>query len=346
MKQRKRTFIIAEAGINHNGSLAIAKKLVDKAAECNADAVKFQTFHSEHLLIETLEKVPYQIKNMGTTESQFDMLKKLELRRQDFKTLLDYCHTKNILFLSTPYDEESVNLLNDIGVTLFKIPSGEIVNFPLIEHIANTHKGIILSTGMSYLSEVKKAVHVIQRAWKSLKTKPELILLHCVSNYPASFKGTNLNAMQTLKSTFKLPVGFSDHSPGIECAIAAVALGAKVIEKHFTLDKNMTGPDHKASLDVQELKEMVRSIRNVEKALGNGEKKPMPEEAPARQMMRRSLVAARHIKSHEIIQRNDIAIKRPGHGLSPENITFFIGKIANKDIPKDTFFDKTHIKDV
>lgn len=346
MEQRKGTFIIAEAGVNHNGSLDIAKKLVDEATDCGADAVKFQTFHSEHLLIKTLKKVPYQIRNMGTTESQFDMLKKLELPPQDFKTLLHYCRSKNILFLSTPYDEESVTLLDEMGITMFKIPSGEIVNFPLIEHIADKGKAIILSTGMSTLNEVRKAVDVIQKQWNSLKIKPKLTLLHCVSNYPSSFEGANLRAMETLKKEFGHPIGLSDHSPGIECAIAAVAMGAEVIEKHFTLDKSMQGPDHKASLDVRELKEMVRCIRNIEIALGDGDKRPMPEEAPARQMMRRSLVAARNIRANEIIQRGDIAIKRPGNGLSPEHLSFFVQKVATRDILKDTFFVKTDVQDV
>jgi sialic acid synthase SpsE len=247
--------------------------------------------------------------------------------------------SKNIIFMSTPFDEESVDMLDNFGMSIFKIPSGEITNKPLIQHIARKKKPIILSTGMSYLGEVEKAINWINEMWDELDKKPELTLLHCVSNYPAEVEDSNLLAIKTMERAFGLPVGYSDHAPGIEISIAAVALGAEVIEKHFTIDRNMEGPDHKASLEPDELKTMVNAIRNVGKAMGNGIKRPTKNEEDTRNIARRSLVAARHIKAGETVTLNDISIKRPGIGIAPELIEQIINKIAKIDIKKDSLLE-------
>lgn len=339
------TFIIAEAGVNHNGSIKLAKKLIDVAVDAEADAVKFQTFKADKVVTATASKAKYQIENTGTDETQFEMLKRLELSLGAHKELFSYCNKKNIIFMSTPFDEGSADMLDNLGMTIFKIPSGEITNKPLIQHIAGKKKPIILSTGMSYLGEVEKAINWVMGVWeneymgKNLSTHPPihpLTLLHCVSNYPAVIEDVNLSAMKTMEGAFGLPVGYSDHTPGIETPIAAVALGVKVIEKHFTLDKNMEGPDHKASLEPHELKAMVRAIRNIEKAMGDGIKKPSKNEEEMRNIARRSLVAARDIKSGETILSGDIAIKRPGNGILPEFIDMIIGRKAAKNIAKDS----------
>src|SRR3989339_237504 len=250
-------FIIAEAGVNHNGSIDTAKRLIDIAVDAGADAVKFQTFDADKVVTVTASKAKYQIENTGTDETQFEMLKRLELSIGAHKELFSYCNEKNIIFMSTPFDEGSADMLDNLGMTIFKIPSGEITNKPLIQHIAGKKKPIILSTGMSYLGEVEKAISWINEIWEKSDRKPELTLLHCVSNYPAEVDDSNLLAIKTLEGAFGLPVGYSDHTLGIEIPIAAVALGAKVLEKHFTLDRNMEGPDHRASIEPDELKDMV-----------------------------------------------------------------------------------------
>lgn len=330
-----RVFIIAEAGVNHNGSVKIAKKLIDTAVEAECDAVKFQTFKAENIVTKTALKARYQIRNSVSHESQFEMLKKLELPFSDFKKLFFYCKKKNIIFMSTPYDEESVDFLDRLGIKIFKIPSGEITNKPLIRHVATKRKPIILSTGMSYLEEVEKSIKWINEVWEKLNKKPHLSLLHCVSDYPAKMDDINLFAMKTLESTFGLPVGFSDHTVGIEIPIAAVALGAKVIEKHFTLDKHMDGPDHRASLEPDELRAMVRAIRNVEKAMGDGVKKPSLSELKNKPIVRKSIVTARDIRKGETFTEEKITVKRPGTGISPMKWHNVIGKKAKRDFGKD-----------
>ena len=305
-----RTFIIAEAGVNHNGNMNTAIKLIDMAKKAGADAIKFQTFKSERLVTRSTPKAKYQKANTGSGESQLEMLKRLELTSDNFKRLFSYCRKKNIIFMSTPFDEKSADMLDRLGMGIFKIPSGEITNKPLIQHIAGKNKPVIFSTGMSYLSEVEKAVRWIYEIWNKSGFNQQLTLLHCVSNYPAHAADINLYAMNTLKAAFGLSVGYSDHTLGIEIPIAAVAIGAKVIEKHFTLDKNMKGPDHKASLEPDELKAMVKAIRNVEKAMGDGIKRPTEKEDETRIIARRSLVAKRDIKKGDVINSGDIIIKR------------------------------------
>ena len=329
-------FIIAEAGVNHNGSIKIAKKLIDAAADAGADAVKFQTFQVDKVVTVVANKAEYQIKNTGVNESQYEMLKRLELSLDDHKSLISYCVDKSIIFISTPFDEESVDMLNDLDMGIFKIPSGEITNKPLIKYIASKRKPTILSTGMSYLEEVEKAIGWIDQVWSEQKVKPELTLLHCVSSYPAPIEDTNLLAMQTMGKAFGLPVGYSDHTMGIEAPIAAVAMGAKVIEKHITLDRNMEGPDHKASLEPSEFRSMVQSIRNIEKALGDGIKKPAKSEEDVRQVARRSLVATRDIKAGESITSSDIIVKRPADGIPPEFREIIVNMKPKRDISADS----------
>lgn len=331
-----KTFIIAEAGVNHNGSLDTAKMLVNIASDAGADAVKFQTFNADKLVIASAAKAEYQIKNMGTSESQLEMLKRLELPLDAYNELFSYCKKKNIIFLSTPFDEESSDFLDGIGMTIFKIPSGEITNKPLIQHIAGKHKPVILSTGMSYIGEVEKAIEWIMDLWSNLDIKPQLTLLHCVSNYPASFEDTNLLAMKTMNRAFNLPVGYSDHTIGIEVPIAAVALDATVIEKHFTLNRNSEGPDHKASIEPDELCALVKAIRNVEMAMGNGIKRPVKNEEDTRNISRKSLVAIKDIKKDALIERSCISIKRPGTGIQPEFIDTVIKMKTKNEIKKDS----------
>ncbi len=338
-------FIIAEAGINHNGDINTAYKLIDVAIDAGADSVKFQTLNTEKLVSRYAPKAEYQDKNIGVNDSQFVMLKKLELSCSEFEKLKEYCDTKGILFLSTPFDEESSDFLESIGMKVFKIPSGEVANKPLIEHIAKKGKPIILSTGMSFLAEVEEAIGWINECCVSVRSKEKLgdyrfsvplTILHCVSNYPTPPEDVNLLAMKTMEAAFGLPVGYSDHTAGIEISVGAVALGAIVIEKHFTLDKNMDGPDHSASLDPAELKAMVSAIRNMEKALGDGLKQPAPSEFNVRDVARKSLVAARAIKAGEKIKEEDIVIKRPGTGILPKLRGSVIGTKATRDIRVDS----------
>ena len=323
-------FIIAEAGVNHNGSVELAKKLIDTAKDAGADAVKFQTFKAENIVVKDAEKAEYQKETTGIGESQYEMIKKLELAEEDFRELADYAKEKDIMFLSSPFDKESVDLLHELDVPAFKVGSGEITNLPLLRYIAKKGKPIILSTGMSTLGEIEEALDVIRS-----EGVEDIILLHCVSNYPARIEDVNLRAMETLKQAFKLPVGFSDHTLGITAPIAAVALGACVIEKHFTLDRNLPGPDHKASLEPDELKEMVKAIREVEKALGNGIKKPTKEEEKIKKVARRSIVAKVDIPKGAIITEEMLDVKRPETGIEPKYLKFIIGKKAKEDIKKD-----------
>lgn len=323
-------FIIAEAGVNHNGDIEIAKKLIDIASEAGVDAVKFQTFKAKRLVTKKAEKAKYQESNTKKDESQYDMLKKLELSFEDHIELLDYCSKKNILFLSTPFDLESVDLLEKVGIDLFKIGSGEITNMPLLKYISAKNKPIILSTGMSNLGEIQEAID-----WIKEEGNEEIILLHCNTSYPTVYRDVNLKAMHTIKEAFKIPVGYSDHTIGIEVAIAAVAMGACVIEKHFTIDKKMDGPDHQASLEPHELKNMVKAIRNIEKALGSGIKKMTISEKENVNIARKSIVAKHPIKKNTIITEAMLDTKRPGTGIAPKYFYEVIGKKANIQIDAD-----------
>jgi len=327
-----RTFIIAEAGVNHNGFLAIAKKLVDSASDAGADAIKFQTFNAEKMVSIYAPKAEYQKKTTGTNESQLEMLRKLELDESAHKELFDYCKQKNILFMSTPFDLESISLLNKLGLEIFKIPSGEITNLPYLREIGSLKKRVILSTGMAEMEEIKNAVDIIT---ESGTPKENITVLHCNTEYPSPYEDVNLLAMLTIKEVFNVHIGYSDHTIGIEIPIAATALGATIIEKHFTLDKNMEGPDHKASLDPDELTVMVRSIRNIEKALGNGIKKPSPSELKNRVIARKSIVAYKDIIQGEVFSCENLTVKRPGTGINPMKWDSILGKTARRDFKKD-----------
>ena len=333
----RKIFIIAEAGVNHNGDSKLAFRLVDKAKEAGADAVKFQTFKSEQLVSRNVALAQYQKDNMPEArENQYQMLKRLELSFDNFKRIKEYCGKKDIIFLSTPFDYESADFLEEI-VPLYKISSGDLTNLPFLEYIARKNKPVILSTGMSTLSEVKEAVAAIQKNQKSISASPysPLILLHCTTNYPCPYAEVNLGAMQTLRDTFGLPVGYSDHTLGIEISIAAAALESTVIEKHFTLDRNMKGPDHKASIEPDELKAMVKAIRNIEESLGDGIKRQTEKELEIMGAIRKGLVAARDLKENEIIQRDMFTIKRPVYGIQPFELKKVIGLRLKRDKKED-----------
>ena len=320
-------FIIAEAGVNHNGDMKLARNLIDAAAEAGADAVKFQTFKAERVSSSSAPKADYQRQMKDPAESQLDMLQKLELTPEAHHELLNYCRKRSILFLSTPFDEKSVELLDEIGVPLFKIGSGEVTNRPFLEYIARKGKPIILSTGMSYLSEVDQAVRTIRAAGCD-----QLILLHCVSNYPADPADVNLRAMQTLAMAFNVIVGYSDHTPGLESALGAVALGAAVIEKHLTIDKNLPGPDHKASMEPLEMASLVHGIRTLESALGDGVKISAPSEENVRRVARRSLVLKNDIRAGELIGASMLAALRPAGGIDPNLMEFVVGCRTKRSI--------------
>lgn len=324
-------FIIAEAGVNHNGQLKMALQLVDAAVIAKVDAIKFQTFKAEAVISTTAPKAAYQQRTTGAGESQLEMARHLQLSYEQFHEIKAYCEKNDILFLSTPFDHDSADFLDNLGVSAFKIPSGEVTNYPLLEHIACKGKPLILSTGMSYLGEVEQALRVIYASGNR-----KVILLHCVSNYPAEPADTNLRAMQTMATAFGIPVGYSDHTLGIEVALAAVALGACVIEKHFTLDRTLPGPDHGASLEPNELSALVKGIRTVEAALGNGRKEPAASEANTAMVARRSLVAAYDIPSGTIFTEQHISIKRPGTGLPPSMREYLVGRRTRTMIPADT----------
>ena len=329
-----KTFIIAEAGVNHNGSMELAKKLIDAAAEAKVDVVKFQTFKTENLVCKNAAKAEYQEKTTFKNESQFEMLKKLELDIEAHKVLMDYCEAKGIMFLSTAFDLESIDVLNELGMEIFKVPSGEITNYPYLKKIGKLKKKVILSTGMSYMEEVQDAIKVLNE-----NGTRDITVLHCNTEYPTPIEDVNLNAMNTIKESFNIEVGYSDHTKGIEVPIAAVAMGAKVIEKHFTLDKNMEGPDHKASLEPNELKDMVNAIRNIEKALGNGIKEPSKSEIINLKIVRKSIVANGLIKKGEKFTEDNLTCKRPGDGISPMRWEEVVGKIANKDFYEDEMIE-------
>jgi N-acetylneuraminate synthase/N,N'-diacetyllegionaminate synthase len=323
-------YIIAEAGVNHNGDTDLAKSLIDVAVKSGADAIKFQTFKTESVVTLCAEKAAYQKKSTGCDESQYELIRKLELSYDVFLELKHYTEEKKIDFLSTPFDIESVDFLDEIGISAFKIPSGEINNFALLKYISKKHKPIILSTGMSTLGEVEQAIKVIIGEGNT-----EIILLHCVTNYPADVVDVNLRAMDTMRHAFGYPVGYSDHTLGIVIPIAAVSCGACILEKHFTLDKDLPGPDHKASLEPEELDIMIRSIREVEMAMGTGIKIPSLSEIENKKTIRRSIVAAKNIPKNTIITSDYVTSKRPGTGISPELLSTIIGTRTKRKIKRD-----------
>lgn len=325
-----KVFVIAEAGVNHNGDIKIAKQMIDVAIEAGADAVKFQTFKAEKLVCKNAKKAEYQLKTTNKSETQYDMLKKLELTEQMHKEIMEYCSKKKIMFLSTPFDIESIKFLAGLGMQIFKIPSGEITNLPYLREIARQQKKVILSTGMSNMNEVKAAVDVLKD-----NGTDDITLLHCNSQYPTPISDVNLLAIVKMYEEFGMPVGYSDHTQGIEIPIAAVALGAMVIEKHFTLDRNMEGPDHKVSLEPYELKKMVEGIRKIQFALGNGIKRVSESEKTNIDIVRKSIVAASNIKKGERFTETNLATKRPGNGISPMRWDEIIGIKANKDYEAD-----------
>lgn len=322
--------IIAEAGVNHNGDLNLAKKLIEQAAKAGADVVKFQTFKAEDCVSIKAKKAKYQLENTAKDESQLEMIKKLELSREAHFELMKHCKKHNIAFLSTPFDLESVAFLQSLNLSYFKIPSGEITNFPYLKAVAKCKKKVLLSTGMANLAEIEAALEILRK-----NGTRDITLLHCTTEYPAPFEEVNLNAIKTLKEAFKLKVGYSDHTKGIVAALGAVALGAVVIEKHFTLDKTMEGPDHKASLEPSELKELCEGIRTLEKALGNGIKKASKSEAKNIIIARKSLVAKREIQKGEKFSEQNLTTKRPGSGISAMRYEEYLGKRALKTYKKD-----------
>lgn len=324
-------FIIAEAGVNHNGELSRAKQLVDVALAAGADAVKFQTFKAERLATASAPKAAYQLHTTNRDESQREMLCRLELSEDAHKALWVYCQQVGIGFLSTPFDEDSADMLAQLGVPAFKISSGDLTNTPLLLHVARKGKPVILSTGMATLAEVEAAARAIRAV-----NHAGLILLQCVSNYPADPADANLRAMHTMAQAFQVPVGYSDHTPGLTVSLAAVALGACVIEKHFTLDRTLPGPDHQTSLEPGELRALVREIRTVEASLGHGRKEPVPSEAETASVARKSLVAAQDIPAGRRLTETLIAVRRPGTGLLPSMLPLLVGRTAVRDIPADT----------
>ena len=325
--------VIAEAGVNHNGDVEMALRLVDAAVEARADVVKFQTFNSEEVVTPFAPKADYQLQNTGTSESQLDMIKKLELPDDAFRAIQAHCRKRGIMFLSTPFDHRSADLLEEMGVEAFKIPSGEITNHPFLAHIARKRKPLIVSTGMSNLEEVAAALDVIHDAGNT-----ELVLLHCVSNYPASPDNVNLRAMKTLEERFNVPVGYSDHTQGIAIPLGAAAVGACVVEKHFTLDRKLPGPDHRASLEPLELAAMVQGIRDVQSALGDGVKRPVAEELATAAVARRSLIAAHDLQAGTLLTESMVAIRRPGTGLPPSDLPRILGRRLKQDLAAGHLF--------
>lgn len=331
-----KTIIIAEAGVNHNGDLSLAKRLIDVAAEAGADLVKFQTFCANHLVTRTAKKAAYQIQTTDGKESQQEMLRRLELSAEMHTDLIAHCTARNIGFFSTGFDIESVNLLVGLGQDHFKIPSGEITNLPYLRHIGQFGKSAILSTGMATLGEIEAAIDVLEQAGTP---RAQLTVLHCTTEYPTPMCEVNLRAMQSISTALGVAVGYSDHTHGIEVAIAAVALGATVIEKHFTLDRQLPGPDHKASLEPEELKAMVSAIRNIEAALGDGIKRLTPSEARNKPVARKSIVAATEIRKGEVFTANNLTAKRPGTGISPMCWDEVMGRAASRDFAADELIE-------
>lgn len=328
-------YIIAEAGVNHNGSLKQAKEMVNKAQEAGADAIKFQTFKSERVVSSLAPKAAYQVENTGSAdESQLEMVKRLELSFDDFLELQVFSKEKGIQFLSTPFDLESIEFLNQLDMPFWKLPSGEVTNYPYLVRIAQTHKDIVMSTGMCTLDEIREALAVLRENGAG-----KIALLHCNTEYPTPMEDVNLKAMEILRKEFDTPIGYSDHTKGIEVPIAAVAMGATIIEKHFTLDRNMEGPDHKASLEPFELKAMVQAIRNIEKAIGNGDKKPTSSEIKNMAIARKSIVAGQPIKKGEIFTEKNITTKRPGTGISAMRWRQVLGQKATRDFAEDELIE-------
>lgn len=326
-----RTYIIAEIGVNHNGSLELAKEHIDKAKEAGANAVKFQTFKTENLVRINAKKADYQAKRTTANESQFEMLKKLELSYNDFIEIKRYAQSKEIDFLSSPFDIDSARFLRELNLKIFKIPSGEVTNYPLLKEIGSYGVKVFLSTGMCTLCEIEQAIDILVKAGTKID---DITVLHCNSEYPTPFDDVNLKAMITIKEAFKVNVGYSDHTEGIEVPIAAVALGAAVIEKHFTIDKNLPGPDHLASLEPEEFRKLVSAIRNIEKALGNGIKKPSASEMKNIKVVRKSIVAKRDIKEGEVFSEENLTTLRPAEGISPMRWNEVIGRVAKRDFIK------------
>ncbi|WP_295916174.1 N-acetylneuraminate synthase [uncultured Anaerovibrio sp.] len=329
-----KVLIIAEAGVNHNGEIAIAKKMVDVAKDAGVDYIKFQTFVPEKLVSCYAEKAEYQKKTTDAAESQLDMLRKLSLSENEFVSLRGYCEEVGIGFISTPFDLESIDFLEKLNMDFWKIPSGEITNLPYLEKIAKTGRKVILSTGMSDIQEIKEAVKVLEGNGTT-----EIVLLHCNTQYPTPYEDVNLSAMRTIAKETGKEVGYSDHTQGIEVPIAAVAMGATVIEKHFTLDKTMDGPDHKASLEPDELTQMVSAIRHIEKAVGTGKKEPTASEKGNKAIARKSIVAACKITKGEVFSESNITTKRPGNGISPMKWHEVLGKTAPKDFDEDELIE-------
>ena len=335
MNQEK-VLIIAEAGVNHNGRLDIAKQLVNVAAEAGADMVKFQTFSADRLVTKAADKAEYQNQSSDASESQHTMIRKLELSLEIHEKLIAYCRKCGIKFFSTGFDTQSIDMLVELGLEQFKIPSGEITNLPCLRHIGNYGKPVILSTGMATLGEIEAALEVLEI---SGTPRNQVTVLHCNTEYPTPMEDVNLRAMLSIGKAFGVAVGYSDHTLGIEIPIAAVAMGATIIEKHFTLDRTLPGPDHQVSLEPAELKAMVTAIRNIEVALGDGIKRPSPSEIKNRKNVRKSIVAARNISAGDVFRESNITAKRPGSGISPMRIEEVLGRISPRDIDLDELIE-------
>jgi len=333
---KKRTLIIAEAGVNHNGDMTMARQLIDEAARAGADLVKFQTFSANRLVTRTATKAEYQTQTTDIKESQHEMLRRLELSADMHKELVAHCAARNIGFFSTAFDIESIDLLVSLGQDHFKIPSGELTNLPYLRRIGRLGQAVILSTGMATLGEIEAAIDALEQAGTP---RDNITVLHCTTEYPTPMTEVNLRAMQCIQHAFRLDVGYSDHTPGIEVAIAAVAMGASVIEKHFTLDCNLPGPDHKASLEPEGLMAMVAAIRNIEVALGDGIKRLTRSEDRNKPVMRKSLIASQPIKAGEIFSADNITTKRPGTGISPMRWDEIIGRTASRDFAEEELID-------
>lgn len=331
-----KTLIIAEAGVNHNGDLALARQLIDAAVDAGVDLIKFQTFNADRLVTTQAKKADYQNQNTDAGESQHTMIRRLELTRGMHEALIAHCKSRGIQFFSTGFDVESIDMLLELGLDSFKIPSGEITNLPYLRHVGRYSKPVMLSTGMSTLGEIEAALDVLEQAGTP---RNRITVLHCNTEYPTPMADVNLRAMLTIRDAFGVAVGYSDHTSGIEVAIAAVALGATVIEKHFTLDRNLPGPDHKASLEPRELKAMVAAIRNIEQALGDGIKRPSASEAKNKPIVRKSLVAACAIRAGEVFGEINLAVKRPGMGISPMRWDEVMGRKASRDFAVDELIE-------
>lgn len=331
-----RTLIIAEAGVNHNGDMALAKKLIDVAADAGTDLVKFQTFNADRLVSSSAPKAEYQTRTTDAGETQHAMIRKLELDREMHEALIAHCQSRGIGFFSTGFDAESIDMLVELGLESFKIPSGEITNLPYLRHVGRYGKPVILSTGMASLEEIGEAIDVLEQSGTA---RTRITVLHCNTEYPTPMADVNLRAMLTIRDAFNVGVGYSDHTQGIEVAIAAVALGATIIEKHFTLDRNLPGPDHKASLEPDELKAMVKAIRNIELAMGDGIKRPSPSESKNMAIARKSIVAASAIRAGEPFGVHNLAVKRPGTGISPMRWDEVLGLKASRDFAPDELIE-------